>query len=62
MTFLNVTLTDSKVIQCNVTNNIGYVFTNAYMNVYGQLLYLLVLIILTAMLSYRNAAVCILRL
>lgn len=29
----NVTKADVKVIQCNVTNNYGYVFTNAYLNI-----------------------------
>jgi len=34
LTFLNVTINDAQVIQCNISNKHGYNFTNAYMNVH----------------------------
>ena len=34
--FHNVNTMDSKVIQCNVTNKHGYIFSNAYLNVTGE--------------------------
>ena len=34
--FTNVTLKDAQVIQCNVTNKHGYIFTNAYLNVLSE--------------------------
>ena len=33
---VNVTRVDSQVLQCNASNNYGYVFANAYLNVIGQ--------------------------
>jgi len=36
LTFLNVTMEDAQVIQCNVSNKHDYIFTNAYLNVHSQ--------------------------
>ena len=36
LTFVNVTVKDTQVIQCNISNKYGYMFTNAYMNVHSQ--------------------------
>ena len=36
LTFVNVTVKDAQVIQCNISNKHGYNFTNAYINVYSQ--------------------------
>jgi len=36
LTFVNVTMKDAQVIQCNISNKHGYNFTNAYINVYSQ--------------------------
>lgn len=38
LTFINVTIKDAQVIQCNVTNKHGYNYTNAYINVYSEFL------------------------
>jgi len=35
----NVTKTDAQVLQCNASNKHGYIFSNSYLNVLGELLY-----------------------
>ena len=42
LTFYNVTLDDRMVIQCNATNEHGYIFANAYLNVFGNINFLIV--------------------
>ena len=34
--YYSVTTDDSHVVQCNVSNIHGYLFTNAYLNVLGK--------------------------
>ena len=36
MTFYNVSISDTQVIQCNVTNKYNYIFRNAYLNVLSK--------------------------
>jgi len=36
LTFKNVTKTDAKVIQCNASNAHGYIFANAFLNVFAE--------------------------
>lgn len=33
ITWFNVTKKDATVVQCNATNDHGYIYTNAYLNV-----------------------------
>ena len=35
----NVTKKDATVIQCNATNDYGYIYTNAYLNVLSKLFF-----------------------
>lgn len=37
VSFRNLTLRDSKVLQCNISNKHGYIFTNTYINVLGDI-------------------------
>ena len=41
LTFVNVTIKDAQVVQCNISNKHGYNFTNAYINVYSECLLVL---------------------
>ena len=33
LTFMNVTIEDTQVIQCNISNKHGYIFANAFITV-----------------------------
>ena len=44
--FFNVAKTDYMVIQCNASNNHGYVFSDVYLNVLGEFFFLLLHVVI----------------